>query len=158
MKSLLILSLLLCLTAAHADDPALRASMQTKYDAANVGMNAGDFHGFVGLCDAGKFVATNIQKQHQNLSAYIRSLEVKGSSFKTEVQSADTLADMEKAALKIVILRSTVEGGHTISYKTVKMKEDTWRLIGEDWKLVGARLTAITVSRNGKTILDEHEN
>ncbi|HVT10974.1 MAG TPA: hypothetical protein VHE55_01800 [Fimbriimonadaceae bacterium] len=154
MKRLLLLAGLAACVFASADDPYMRAKFQAKYDAADAALQSGDKTAFIGMCDASRFIATDIQKQHQTFAQFLKWLGPR----KTVVESADTLADQAKTALKITFAKVVTEKGHTVTYRTVKTEEDTWQQVGDDWKLVGTRLTSNLVTRNGKTILSESEH
>ena len=156
MQKLLVLCCLASAAFASADDPSLRAMFQTKYQAFDAAIKAGDSQSIAGICSE-KFVATDVKKQHQNLAQYLKNLAPKNSEIKTQVDSADTLGGMAKTALRITSARTATEKGKTIAYQTVKTEEDTWEQIGDDWKLVGVRLTSIVTTRNGKVILQEQE-
>ena len=157
MHKLLVLCCLASATFASADDPSLRAMFQTKYQVFDAAIKAGDGQSIANICNAGRFVATDVRKQHQNLTQYLKSLALNGSEVKTQVESADTLGGMAKTALRITSSRTTTEKGKSVSYQTIKTEEDTWDQTGDDWVLVGVRLTSIVTTRNGKVILHEQE-
>jgi hypothetical protein len=159
MRKLLVLSCLFATAFAGADDPSMRAEFQGKYDAVDASINGGDMHAIAPLCDSGRFVALNIQKQRQTLDQVFAGLDQKkGLQIKTVVESADTLDTMAKTALRITSTQIVTEKGKQVTYKTVRTEEDTWMLEGTDWKLVQTRLTSNTVARDGKVIASESEH
>src|SRR5579862_480303 len=129
MKKLLALTCLAFTAFAAADDPSLRAAFQSKYDSVNSAIKAGDLHAVAGLCDSRKFVATDIQKQHQSLGQFLKGFDQKGLEVSTHVESADTLNGMAKTALRVALTRNADEKGKTVRYKTVKTEEDTWEQV-----------------------------
>lgn len=154
MKRFLVLACLAACAFASADDPSMRARFQAKYDLSDAALQSGNRAPFAGLCDSARFTATDIGKYHQTLPQFLKSLGPR----KTVVESADTLGEQAKTALRITSTKVVTEKGLTVTYKTVKTEEDTWEQAGDDWKLVGTRLTSNLVTRNGKTIVDEREH
>src|SRR5262249_34210312 len=144
---------------AHADDPAMRETFQAKYKIVDTSINGGDMRGIESMCDSGRFVALNIQKQKQSLAQVLKGLEAKkGMQIKTVVESADTLDGMAKTALRITSTQMVREKGRTVTIKVVKTEEDTWEQSGDDWKLIQMRLTSQTVYRDGKVVSSESEH
>lgn len=159
MKYLLLSLCICCCAFASADDPDIRSALQAKYDAVDSGMNAGNMRALANFCDSSKFTCTNIQKQRQSLSEFLGPFAHKGQTqLKTVVESADTLNGMAKAALRISITQTATENGKTVAYKCIRTEEDTWTLVGDDWKLVEAHLTSNYMTRNGKVIANESEH
>lgn len=153
MKKFLVLACLAACAFAAADDPSMCARFQAKYDLSDSALQSGDRAAFVGLCDSARFTATDIGKHHQTLAQFLKTLGPR----KTVVESADTLGEQAKTALRITSTKVVTEKGQAVTYKTVKTEEDTWMQVGDDWKLVGTRLTSNRITRNGKTIVDESE-
>jgi hypothetical protein len=160
MRKLLLLSCLAVSAFGVADEPAIRVALQAKYDSVDTAMAAGDMHSIANFCDSSKFVALDVQKQSRSLNQLLNQLDQKKGqklSIKTTVESADTLAGMAKAALRISSTQTVTEKGKAVIYKTTKTEEDTWEQDGDDWKLVQIRLTSNLVTRDGKTIVNESE-
>src|SRR4051812_21681241 len=102
MRKLLLLSCLAASVFASADDADMRAMLQAKYTAVDASMNEGDLRALGKVCDQGTFVALDIQKKRTSLPQMLNALDQKKNlQIKTSVESADTLAGMAKAALRI---------------------------------------------------------
>lgn len=151
----------LALTAfGFADDASLRSEFQAKYDQIDAAMSAGDLAAFRKMAGS-SFVATDIQKRTSSLGEVVRQLTAKKTQKvqnKTRVESADTLDGKAKTALRIHSVQVLIEGGKAVTYDISKTQEDTWVMVGMDWKLVGSRLTSNRVVRNGKTIVNQAEH
>lgn len=160
MKKLLFLTCLAAACLANADESSVREMLQTKYDIVDAAMANGEMRTIQNFCDPSKFVALDIQKQKRSLSQYLSLLEMKKApkmQVKTTVESADTLAGVAKAALRISCTQVVQEKGKAVTYKCTKTEEDTWEQDGDDWKLVQVRLTSNFTTRDGKTIVNESE-